>query len=155
MKSFSLNSSSSPLYFCRDYWVFHLLNLFFCQSCSFSFLFFLPLLLSFPLQPLLETSPSSSPGSIRQLDPLTIHCHVSMSCCLWMHEWRGGKKKDGAADYMPASRQEAHLTQPIWSRDKASFQTWLRCVDKRRGSQDYTWHRLYDRRKTLFQFSLL
>lgn len=155
MKYFSLNSSSS-LYFCGDYWLFHLLNLFFCQSCSFSFFFFfLPLLLSFPLQPLLETSPSSSPGSIRQPDPQpsTVAC-PGAAVFEYMSE-EEVKKKDGAADYMPASREEAHLTQPIWSRDKASFQTWLRCVDKRRGSRDYTWHRLCDRGKTLFQFSVL
>lgn len=84
--------------------------------------------------------------------PLTIHGHVSRSCCLWIHEWRRGVGEDGAADYMPASRQEAHLTQPIWSTDKASFQTWLRRVDKRQGSWDYTCHRLCDRRKYCFSF---
>lgn len=61
------------------------------------------------------------------------------------------EKKEGAADYMPASRQEAHLTQPIWSRDKASFQTWLRRVDNRRGSRDYTRQQLQE---TLFQSSV-
>lgn len=93
---------------------------------------------------------------MRQPDPCTIHCHVSRSCCHWIHEWRGGKKKkkDGAADYMPASRREAHLTQPIWSRDKASFQTWLQRNDKKRGSRDYTRHRL-GHQEALFQCSLL
>lgn len=47
----------------------------------------------------------------------------------------GEKKKRWAATCMPASRQEAHLTQPIWSRGKASFQMWLRHVPKRRGSR--------------------
>lgn len=81
--------------------------------------------------------------------PLAIRCHVSRSCCLWIHEWRGGQKQDEVADHVPASRQDPHLTQPIWFRDKAPFQTWLWRVDKRRDLGDYTW------RETFFRFHVV
>lgn len=81
--------------------------------------------------------------------PLAIRCHVSRGCCLWIHEWRGGQKQDEVVDYVPASRQEPHLTQPIWFRDKTPFQTWLWRVDKRPDFGDYTWQ------ETFFRFHVV
>lgn len=106
-----------------------------CESCScpccslFPCSLFWKLLLAYPRIPATAC-------------PLTLRCHVSKSCCLWIHEWRGGQKQDEVVDYVPASRQEPHLT-PIWFRDKASFQTWLWRVDKRRDLGDYTWQETF------------
>lgn len=88
---------------------------------------FLLLFLSFPPQPLLETSPSLSLDpclSPSPQHPLS-HVHELLSLNTWVKRRR--EKKEGAADYTPASGQDPHSTQPKWFTDEASFH-----FDKRR-----------------------
>lgn len=73
--------------------------------------------------------------------PLISRPHLSRSC--WIRTGvKRREKRDGAADHTPASPQETHFTPPVCFRDKASSQTWLRRLDKRRASRDYARHRL-------------